>query len=87
MRLATGFVLGISLISVSSKLLSNMMLFRLKDAVDEVLKEEQCGFKKGRGYFYQIFTLKLIIEMCLSYQTPLVLTFIYYKKHSNLLIK
>ena len=31
---------GISL--VSSKLLSNMIFFRLRDAVDKVLREEQC---------------------------------------------
>ena len=38
---------GISLISVGSKLLSTMILFRLRDAVDKVLKGEQCGFRKG----------------------------------------
>ena len=37
---------GISLVSVGSKLLSNMILFRLGDAVDKVIREGQCGFKK-----------------------------------------
>ena len=46
---------GISLVSVGSKLLSNMILFRLRDAVDKVLREEQCGFRKGRGYVDQVF--------------------------------
>ena len=55
---------GISLVSVGSKLLSNMILFRLRDAVDKVLREEQCGFRKGRGCVDQIFTLRLIIEKC-----------------------
>ena len=40
---------GIGLVSVGSKLLSNMILFGLRDTVDKVLREEQCGFKKGRG--------------------------------------
>ena len=40
---------GISLVSVGSKLLSNMILFRLRVAVDKVLREEQYGFRKGRG--------------------------------------
>ena len=31
---------GISLASVGSKLLSNMVLYRVRDAVDEVLREE-----------------------------------------------
>ena len=37
---------GISLLSMGSKLLSNMILFRLKDAVDKVLREEQCALEK-----------------------------------------
>ena len=32
---------GISLVHIGSKLLSNMTIFRLTDAVDKVLKEEQ----------------------------------------------
>ena len=67
---------GISLVSVGSKLLSNVILFRLRDAVDKVLREEQCGFGKGRGGVHQIFTLKLTIEKCLRCQTPLVLSFV-----------
>ena len=31
---------GISLVSVGSKLLGNIILFRLRDAVDKVLREE-----------------------------------------------
>ena len=61
---------GICLVSVGS-----MMLFRLRDAVDKVLKEEQCGFRKGRGCVEQVFTLRLIIEKSLCCQTPLVLSF------------
>jgi len=44
-------------ISVGCGLLSNlilfgmMMLFWLRNAVDKALREEQCGFRKGRGYF------------------------------------
>ena len=33
--------------SVGGKLLSNMILFRLRDSVDKFLREEQCGFRKG----------------------------------------
>ena len=71
---------GISLVSVGSKLLSNMILYRLRDAVRKVLKEEQCGFRKGRRCVDQIFTLRLIIEQCLRYQTPLVLSFTDYEQ-------
>ena len=53
---------GISLVSVGSKLLSNMILFRLRHSVDKVLREEQCGFRKGRGCVDHVFTLRLIIQ-------------------------
>ena len=67
---------GISLVSVDSKLLSKMILFKQGDAVDKVLREEQCGFKKSRGCVDLIFILRVIIEKCLSCQTSLVLSFI-----------
>ena len=57
-----------------------MILFRLRDAVDKVLREEQCGFRKGRGCFNQVFPLRLIIEKSLRCQTPLVLSFIDYEQ-------
>ena len=53
---------GINLVCVGSKFLSNMILFKLSDAVDKVLREEQYGFRKGGGCVDQTFTLKLIIE-------------------------
>jgi len=37
---------GIILVSVVNKLLSKIILFRLRNAVNKVLKEEQSGFKK-----------------------------------------
>ena len=57
-----------------------MILFRLRDAVDKVLREEQCSFRKGRGCVDQVFTLRLIIEKSLHCQTPLVLSFINYEQ-------
>ena len=57
-----------------------MILFRLRDAVDKLLMEEQCGFRKGRGCVDQVFTLWLIIEKSLRCQTPLVLSFIDYEQ-------
>ena len=71
---------GISLVCIGSKLLSNVIIFRLRDAVDKVLREQQCSFRKGRGCFDQVFTLRLIIEKSLRCQTPLVLSFINYEQ-------
>ena len=63
-----------------AKLISNMILFRLRDAIDNVIREKQCSFRKDRGCVNQIFTLRSIIEKCLSYQMRLVLSFMDYLK-------
>ena len=44
-----------------------MIHFRLRYAVDKVIRKEQYGFRKGRGCVDQILTLRLVIEKCLSY--------------------
>ena len=68
------------MVSLGSKLLGNMILFYLRDAADKVLREEQCGFRKGRGCVNQTFLLRFIIKKSLSYQPPLVLGFIDYEQ-------
>ena len=57
-----------------------MILFRLRDVVDKVLKEERCSFRVGRGSVDQVFTLRLIIEQSLLSQRRLVLSFIDYEQ-------
>ena len=71
---------GISLVSVGSTLISNMILFRPRDTVGRILREERCGLRISRGCVGQIFTLWLIIEKCLSCQTFSVLSFIDYEQ-------
>jgi hypothetical protein len=56
---------GISLGSLVSNLLNNLILFWVRDAVDKGIWEEKCGFRKGRGCFGQILTLRSMIEKCL----------------------
>ena len=60
-----------ALVFVGSKLLKMMILVRLGDLVDEVIREEKFHFRKGHfrkgdGCIDQIFTLKLVIEKYLS---------------------
>jgi len=65
---------------VHSKLPSYKILSRLRDAVDKVLREGKCGFGKGKGCVSQIFHLRLKIKKCLSYEKPLVPSFIDYEQ-------
>ena len=71
---------AISLVSVCSRLISKITLFRPRESIHKVLREELYGSRKGRGCVDQVFTLWLITEKCLCGQTPLVLSFIYYER-------
>ena len=69
--------------SVGSKLLNMMILLKLRDAIDKVLREEQRGFRRGRRCFYEIFSLRLIIVRFgkyLSHQIRCVFSFTNYEE-------
>ena len=53
---------GITLLSTSGKILAKVIMRRLSLAVDLKLRDEQAGFRRGRGYIDHIFTLRDIIE-------------------------
>ena len=44
------------------------------------MREDQAGFRQGRGCSDQIFVLRTIVEECEEWNKPLVLNFIDYKK-------
>ena len=60
--------------------------------IDTKLREEQTGFRKGRGCTDQIFTLRNIIEQSIEWNMSLFINFIDFKKafdsiHRNTLWK
>ena len=71
---------GITLLSVPSKILGNILIERIREALDKELRKEQAGFKKGKGTSYQIFILRNIIEQSVELQAPLHLNFIDFEK-------
>ncbi|KAJ8397554.1 hypothetical protein AAFF_G00438300 [Aldrovandia affinis] len=71
---------GITLLSIPGKVFCSVLLQRLKTEVDNILREEQAGFRKGRSCSKQIFTLRNIIEQCLELQTTLIINYIDFKK-------
>ena len=54
------------LLSIPSKVLTRVILNRMKVAVDEVLREEQVGFRKDRSCTDQIATLRIIVEQSIE---------------------
>ena len=71
---------GITLLSIPSKVFCRVILDRISVAIDTKLREEQAGFRKGRGCMDQIFALRNIIEQCIEWNVPLFINFIDFKK-------
>ena len=73
----------ISLLSVPGKLLCNVIYNRLKEACEQEIREQQAGFRTGRGCTDQKFLLRNIIQQCEEFRNPLVKNFVDFKKASD----
>ena len=70
----------ISLISHSSKVMLKVILNRLKPQAEEIIAEEQAGFRAERSTTEQIFNLRILCEKYLQHQQNLYHVFIDFKK-------
>ena len=71
---------GITLLSVPSKIMAKIIMNRIAEAVDHILRQEQAGFRRNRGCTDQIFVLRNIIEQCTEWQRKLYINFIDFQK-------
>ena len=71
---------GIMLLSIPGKVLSRIILERLKTALDKKLRDEQAGFRQNRSCTDHIATSRIIIEQSLEWQTPLYTVFVDFQK-------
>jgi hypothetical protein len=67
---------GISLLSVLSKVYTNVILSRLVIATDSKNSEIQAGFRRGRGCSDQIFVMRRLMEQTRRDGKPLYLCFV-----------
>jgi sorting nexin-29 len=63
--------------------LSSILLEQLKEYLEEILGEYQCGFRPGRRTTDQIFTVWQILQKFYAYDIDLHLLFIDFKKAFN----
>ena len=70
----------ISLTSHPNKIILRVILNRLKGKAEEILAEEQTGFRVGTSTTEQIFNVRLSIEKHLLHQKDLIHNFIDFKK-------
>ena len=71
---------GIMLLSIPGKVLSRIMLERLKASLDKRFRDEQAGFRQDRSCTDHISTMRIIIEQSLEWQTPLYSVFVDFQK-------
>eukprot|EP00116_Pleurobrachia_bachei_P004749 sb/3465011/ len=55
----------------TSKLFQMVLLGRMEDGLERLLRENQCGFRKGRSCIDQIFSLRMAIHQASEYNLPL----------------
>ena len=70
----------ISLISHPSKVMLKILLNRLQPQAEEIIAEEQAGFRVGRSPTEQIFNLRVVMEKYQQHQQDLYHVFIDFKK-------
>ena len=71
---------GITLMSVAAKIYNRMLLNRIYDPVNSLLRPEQSGFRRGRSCIEQIHILRRVMEGFHKKQLTLVSTFIDFRK-------
>ena len=68
------------LLSIPSKVLTRVILNRMKVVVDEAARDEQTGFRKDRSCIDQIATLRIIVEQTIEWSFPLHLLVVHFEK-------
>jgi retron-type reverse transcriptase len=71
---------GISLLSTSYRILSNILLARLTPYADEIIADHQCGFRRSRSTTDQISYIRQITEKKWEYNGTVHQLFIDFKK-------
>jgi sorting nexin-29 len=78
---------GISLLSTSYKMLSNIQLSRLVPYIDEIIGDHQCGFRRNRSTTDPIFCIRQILENIWEYNQTVHQLFNDFKKAYDSVMK
>ena len=57
---------GISLLSVVGKIFGRVLIKRVRASTECAIREEQCGFRQGRGCMDQVFPVRQVCEKYLA---------------------
>ena len=71
---------GISLMSIAAKVYNKILLIRIRDPIDAILRENQAGFRRGRSCTDQVHIIRRLIESAKDKNLPLYILFVDFKK-------
>jgi hypothetical protein len=71
---------GITLFSIPSKILTRVILNRIRNTVEQHLQKEQAGFRKHQSCVDLVNTLRIILQQSVEWQAILYVTFIDFEK-------
>ena len=71
---------GITVLSIPGKVFIRVLLERMKEEVEAILRNEQASFRQERSCTYQIAMLRMILEQSLEWNMSLYVVFIDYEK-------
>jgi hypothetical protein len=71
---------GISLISTTYKILSNILLSRLTRYAEKIIGDHQCGFRRNRSTTDHIFCIRQLLEKKWEYNGAVHQLFVDFKK-------
>ena len=71
---------GITLLSLTSKIFSRVILQRMNIALDNKIRIEQAGFRKGRSCIDHIFALRQIVEQSNEWNSSIYMVFVDFEK-------
>ena len=57
---------GITLMSVTAKVMAKLLIHRISDGINAKLRKEQAGFRRGRSTIEQIFILRNTVEQTIE---------------------
>jgi hypothetical protein len=71
---------GISLMSHAAKLYNRIILKRIRELIDVILRPNQVGFRKGRSTIDQIHIIRTLLAGANDKNLTLYITFVDFKK-------
>ena len=71
---------GVTLLNVASKIFTRCIFERIQDPIEEILRQNQAGFRKGRSCMDMVFVLRKLIEESAEFQKALYVNFVDFEK-------